>query len=302
MKPLGTWLQAARLRTLPLSIAGILAGTAMAIKLGRFDLTLFILTLATTLAYQITSNFANDYGDGVKGTDNEKRIGPQRVLQSGRLSRATLKKGVISAAGISGLLTLATLLRAFGTTQIVYLLLFLGLGGFAIWAAIKYTVGSDAYGYRGQGDLFVFLFFGLLSVLGTFFLYAQTVFPEVVLIGICIGCLSVAVLNLNNLRDMASDRESGKNTLIVRIGFRNGIRYHVFLCGLSLACLVAYLALQPSYWPEALALIPFVLIGFHLRRVLLAEGPHQLDPELKIVALSTFFVGLLLLISNNYFL
>ena len=302
MNTLGTWLQAARLRTLPLSIAGILAGTAMAVKLGLFDLMLFILTLATTLAYQITSNFANDYGDGVKGTDNERRIGPERVLQSGRLSRATLKKGVISAAVVSGLLTLATLLRAFGTSQIGYLLLFLGLGGFAIWAAIKYTVGSDAYGYRGKGDLFVFLFFGLLSVLGTFFLYAQHIFPEVLLIGICIGCLSVAVLNLNNLRDMASDRESGKNTLVVRMGFQNGIRYHVFLCGLSFLSLVAYLALQPSYWPEALALIPFILIGFHLWRVVHAEGPRQLDPELKIVALSTFFVGLLLLISNNYFL
>lgn len=302
MNTVGIWLRAARLRTLPLSIAGILAGTALANAYGYHDSILFLLTLATTLAFQITSNFANDYGDGVKGTDNERRIGPQRVLQSGRMSRQTLKKGVMTAAIVSGLLTVATLYRAFGTAHIGYSLLFLALGALAIWAAIRYTVGRNAYGYSGKGDVFVFLFFGLLSVLGTFFLYAQRLMVETLPVAICIGALSVAVLNLNNLRDMESDRESGKNTLVVKVGFRAGIRYHFLLCITALLCLLVYIGLQPDYSPGLLALLPFIPIGFHLRRVWTAGRPEALDPELKIVALSTFFIGLILYISNNYFL
>ena len=201
MQHIKVWLQAARLRTLPLSVSGILAGTALAASYGVRDGWLFLLTLCTTLSYQVTSNFANDYGDGVKGTDNDRRIGPQRALQQGALSAVALKNGIVIAAAVSGLFTLATLFRAFGQEHLGYLALFCVLGGLSIWAAIRYTVGQGAYGYRGLGDLFVFLFFGLLSVLGTLFLYTRQVTAEAFLPAIAIGALSTAVLNLNNLRD-----------------------------------------------------------------------------------------------------
>jgi 1,4-dihydroxy-2-naphthoate octaprenyltransferase len=296
------WIRAARLRTLPLSVAGILAGTGLAAAAGYRDTILFLLTLATTLAYQITSNFANDYGDGIKGTDNEKRIGPERVLQSGALAPSSLKNGVRAAALFSALLTLATLYRAFGADQLKYILLFGLLGALAIWASIRYTVGTNAYGYRGLGDLFVFLFFGLVSVQGCQFLYTEALLPEAWFPAIAIGALSTAVLNLNNLRDFNSDREVGKRTLVVKMGFRSGRIYHFVVCALAFGAQLTYVLLQESFWPWGWTLAPFVLLGLHLAKLLRTNRPENLDPELKKVALTTFFIGLLLFIVNHNFL
>lgn len=294
-------MQAARLRTLPLSISGILAGSALALSKGSSDGTLFSLMLATTIVYQITSNFANDYGDGVKGTDNEDRIGPKRALQTGALSASSLKNGIRLSAGLSALLTLVTLLYAFGMDSLGYLLLFLILGAAAIWASIKYTVGSDAYGYRGFGDLFVFLFFGLLSVVGSYFLYTRSLQGEVWLPAIAMGALSTAVLNLNNLRDSESDRKSGKQTLVVKMGYRNGVWYHFFLCFLALFSMVYYVGLQANPLEYSICLLPFIVVGVHLRKVHQTINPADLDPELKKLALSTFCIGLLLMVVNYYF-
>ncbi|MDG1573075.1 1,4-dihydroxy-2-naphthoate octaprenyltransferase [Robiginitalea sp. M366] len=302
MAALKTWLGAARLRTLPLSIAGILAGTAMARAQGLEDTLLFTLTLATTLAYQITSNFANDYGDGVKGTDNASRIGPARALQSGAISRAALKRGIWVMIAISAALTLATLLRAFGAGQLWYFLLFGLLGLCAIWASIRYTVGNTAYGYKGLGDLFVFLFFGLLSVQGCQFLYTQTLLAEAWLPAIAIGALSAAVLNLNNLRDLEPDRAAGKITLAVRLGPRWGRVYHWVLCLTGFTAMVAYVFIQPRPAMAALVLLPFLGLAWHLVCFVRAREARALDPELKKVALSTFALGLLLYLLNHYFL
>jgi len=299
---LKTWVQAARLRTLPLSISGILAGTAIAIGLGYADNLLFALMLATTVAYQVTSNFANDYGDGIKGTDNEQRIGPQRALQSGALTPASLKRGIRITAVISGILTLVTLWRAFGLASLGYFALFFLLGMLAIWASIRYTVGVNAYGYRGLGDVFVFLFFGLLSVQGSLFLYTNTLILQGWLPAIAIGALSAGVLNLNNLRDSESDRSSGKNTLVVQIGYANGVRYHLLLCALAFACMLVFVLLQQSPVIYGICLLPFVAVAVHLRTVLRAKDPASLDPELKKLALSTFFMALLLYLVSNYFL
>ncbi len=296
------WLQAARLRTLPLSVSGILAGTAVAASLGHRDRLLFWLTILTTLAYQVTSNFANDYGDGVKGTDNDNRLGPVRVLQSGALSRSGLKRGVIAAAAVSAVLTLLTLWRAFGTGHLGYLALFILLGALSIWAAIRYTVGAGAYGYRGLGDLFVFLFFGILSVMGTQFLYTLDLPAVAWLPALSIGALATAVLNLNNLRDRESDREAGKNTLIVKIGYENGRRYHTALCVLSFAAMTAYVMIRGAYWPLVFCLLPFAVIGIHLIRIWRIRKPTELDPELKKVALSTFASALLFYFAHDYFL
>ena len=302
MKEIATWVRAARLRTLPLSVSGIITGTALAIGMGTSDPILFVLLLATTVAYQVTSNFANDYGDGIKGTDNDARVGPQRVLQSGALSARSLKKGIWVSIAVSLLLTLVTLWRAFGLDSMGYFALFLMLGGLAIWAAIRYTVGANAYGYRGLGDLFVFLFFGLLSVLGSLFLYTRQWEPQALLPAVTIGALSTAVLNLNNLRDSESDRDSGKNTLVVQMGYGNGVRYHFALCFLAFVCLVWFVLIQPEPRIYAPALLPFLVVGFHLGKVRKTRDPSELDPELKILALSTFFIALLLYLANDYFL
>ena len=301
MTKISAWIQAARLRTLPLSLSGILAGTALALGSGYSDGWLLLLMLATTVGYQVTSNFANDYGDGVKGTDNEFRIGPQRAMQSGALSALDLRRGIWLSSIVSAALTLGTLLYAFGTESLGYLLLFLLLGGTAIWASIKYTVGSDAYGYKGLGDIFVFLFFGLLSVLGSYFLFTHSLALECFLPAITIGALSTGVLNLNNLRDLESDNRSGKRTLVVQMGYVNGVRYQIALCLLAFLALLFFVVIQEQPLRFVLCLIPFVFIGMHLRKVTRITDPASLDPELKKLALSTFGIGLLLLAVNYYF-
>jgi 1,4-dihydroxy-2-naphthoate octaprenyltransferase len=299
LQRLKVWLRAARLRTLPLSVSGILAGTALAAAYGYQDGWLLVLTLCTTLAYQITSNFANDYGDGVKGTDNARRIGPQRVLQQGALSEHALWNGILVCAGISAILTLATLYRAFGPEQWGYLALFCALGALSIWAAIRYTVGSGAYGYRGLGDLFVFLFFGVLSVLGTLFLYTQQLSAEALLPAISVGALSTAVLNLNNLRDWESDREAGKRTLVVLMGYRNGRRYQRVLCTTAFLAMVWFVSLRPDPSRTAWCLLPFAMVGWHLYGLGHKKNPADLDPELKKIALSTFFMTLILYLTES---
>jgi len=298
---ISAWIQAARLRTLPLSLSGILTGTALAWGAGYSDGWLLLLMLATTVGYQVTSNFANDYGDGVKGTDNEFRIGPQRAMQSGALSALDLRRGIWLSSIVSAALTLGTLLYAFGMESLGYLLLFLLLGGTAIWASIKYTVGSDAYGYKGLGDIFVFLFFGLLSVLGSYFLFTHSLALECFLPAITIGALSTGVLNLNNLRDLESDNRSGKRTLVVQMGYVNGVRYQIALCLLAFLALLFFVVIQEQPLHFVPCLIPFVFIGMHLRKVTRITDPASLDPELKKLALSTFGIGLLLLAVNYYF-
>ena len=301
MNKFTAWVAAARLRTLPLSVSGILVGTAIARSKGYEDTTLFVLALLTTLGFQITSNFANDYGDGIKGTDNKDRIGPSRALQSGALSKRELEWGIGISILISLLLAGSLLYLAFGTTAPQYLILFGTLAIISIWAAVRYTVGNKAYGYSGLGDLFVFLFFGLLSVLGSMFLFTQKLDGMSILPAVCIGALSTAVLNLNNLRDTASDIKAGKRTLVVKMGFKNGTYYHAFLIVLALITMLVY-DLQFRSWTAYLNLMVFIPLGLHLRKVLGVQDPAELDPELKKLALGTFVLALLFYFLNNKFL
>ena len=295
------WVSAARLRTLPLSVSGILVGTAIASSKGFYDTTVFVLALLTTLGFQITSNFANDYGDGVKGTDNEDRVGPVRALQSGVLNKKELEWGIGVAIVISLLLAGLLLFSAFGIEYLEYLMLFGFLAVLSIWAAIRYTVGSSAYGYFGLGDLFVFLFFGMLSVLGTLFLFSRQLEWMDLLPAITIGCLSTAVLNLNNLRDAESDSRAGKRTLVVKIGYSNGKKYHAFLILIAFLALLVY-DLQFKAWYAYLNLLVFLPLGIHLSKVLGVKDPRKLDPELKKLALGTFFLALLFYFLNDKFL
>lgn len=291
------WLQAARLRTLPLSISGILVGSFYAYSQGFINWGILSLALVTTLGLQVLSNFANDYGDGVKGTDNEHRIGPQRAIQSGAISIQSMKKGIIITALLTLLAAITLIYLSFGKDNFAYSVFFFLLGLAAIAAAIKYTVGSSAYGYRGLGDLFVFIFFGLVSVIGCYFLFAKNVDYRVVLPAVSIGLLSVAVLNLNNMRDQVSDAMSGKNTLVVKMGAKAAKIYHYTVIITALALTLTFAILNNFRTVQYIfvaAYIPFII---HIKTVFKNTVPRELDPELKKVALGTFLLSVLLCVA-----
>lgn len=287
------WLQAARVRTLPLSISGILVGGAMALQEGSFSWDILVLALLATLGFQILSNYANDYGDGIKGTDNNDRVGPKRTLQAGLLTPAQLKNGMWVTTALTLLVVLALIYVSFGREQPFHSAIYLLLGIAAIIAAIKYTVGKSAYGYRGLGDVFVFLFFGLVSVLGSYFLFT-TQWPSYHILGATsIGCLAALVLHLNNMRDRESDAKVGKNTLAVYLGKNGAVRYHNALLGLGILSWMAYLGLsdsKPLFYASGLAFFPLLM---HFLKVQKVQDHKLLDPQLKIVALSTFLLALL---------
>ncbi len=293
MVDIRSWVSAARLRTLPLSISGIIVGTTIAADEGYFNIVVFSLALGTTLGFQILSNFANDYGDGVKGTDNEDRIGPARAIQSGLITPREMKLGIIITTVATLLLAMLLIFTAFGSENFLYAFIFFFLGIGAIVAAIKYTVGIRAYGYRGLGDLFVFLFFGLVAVFGSYFLYALKVNWFVFLPAASIGLLSAGVLNLNNMRDRESDEKVGKNTLVVKLGPRNAKNYHFGLILGAVLCFVVYSALTADQLSDLLYIIGFVPLLLHLNRVGHNVSPVLLDPELKVLAITTFAISVL---------
>lgn len=296
------WIQAARLRTLPLSLSGIIVGTALARRQGFFEWDIFMLALLTTVGFQVTSNFANDYGDGIKGTDNEDRIGPARVLQSGLLSHAGLRSGIIAAATLTLLLATILLYKALGLENLLYFFLSFAICIFGIWAAIRYTVGNRPYGYNGWGDVFVFLFFGLVSVLGSCFLYTKTLYSSTLLPAVGVGLLCVGVLNLNNLRDVLSDKKHGKYTLVVKMGFANGKIYHLLLILVAFLCFLGYTCIAKIAVGQAYYLWVFLPLAFHLRKVITTHEPQKLDAELKKLALGTFLLAVLFYLAVHNFL
>ena len=287
------WLNAARLRTLPLSLSGIILGSFLAASQHQFQFLIFILAIGTTIGFQVLSNFANDYGDGVKGTDNENRVGPERALQSGIISPKQMLQGIYITIGITLLLALGLIYVSFGTENFLYSVLFFFLGIASIAAAMKYTMGKNAYGYSGLGDVFVFLFFGLLSVVGSTFLYTQSVHWTTFLPAMTIGFLSAGVLNLNNMRDRASDILSNKNTLVVKLGAEKAKIYHYFLLILGLLCSLVYVGIHYQSPFQFLFLIAFLPIVKHFITVVKNTFPANLDPELKKLALATFLYSLL---------
>ena len=304
------WIQAARLRTLPLSVSGILVGCFYAMSQSLFNWDIVIFALTTTLGLQVLSNFANDYGDGVKGTDNQDRVGPIRAIQSGAISPEAMKKAIALTAFLTLVSAVLLIYSAFKDHNVFYSLGYLALGILAIASAIRYTVGKNPYGYRGFGDLFVFLFFGWVSTLGVYFMFAKT-FAEGYLLFLpatAIGFLSVAVLNLNNMRDVLSDSQSGKNTLVVQMGSSKAKMYHYFLV-ISAMLLVLIFAILNDFttdgqfnFDQYFFVIVFVPLVLHLKRVYQNQDARTLDPELKVVALSTFFLAILLSLGLIYFL
>lgn len=292
------WFEAARLRTLPLSVSGILVGSFYAMnQLGYINWGILALSLVTTLGLQVLSNFANDYGDGVKGTDNEHRIGPQRAIQKGSITVADMKKGIIITSVLTLIAAIVLIYVSFGKDNFGYSVFFFLLGLAAIAAAIKYTVGSGAYGYRGLGDVFVFIFFGLVSVIGCYFLYTKALNPFVILPAVSVGLLSVAVLNLNNMRDQVSDAMSGKNTIVVKMGPKVAKIYHYAVIITALALTLAFAVVNQFKPVQYIFLIAYIPLLLHIKTVLNNTEPRALDPELKKVALSTFLLSVLLCIA-----
>jgi 1,4-dihydroxy-2-naphthoate polyprenyltransferase len=300
MSKVRAWISAARLRTLPLSISGILVASGAALKVDAFSLPIMILALLTTLGFQILSNFANDYGDGVKGADNAERVGPARALQSGLLTAKELKYGMVVTTLLTLFLASLLIFVAFGNKNFILSVVFFNLGIAAIVAAITYTVGKRAYGYRAMGDFFVFLFFGLVGVMGCYFLYTQQLSELILLPAASIGLLSAAVLNLNNMRDRLADAKVNKNTLAVVLGEKHVKLYHALLILVAFLCALSYFFFKETSWLSYLPLIAFLPLFLNIRTVFKNQSPPLLDPELKKVALSTFLFSLLFIIVAMY--
>lgn len=297
------WISAMRLRTLPLSLSGIIAGSAIAYYIGKWDPIIFSLAMLTTVLFQVLSNLANDLGDGAKGTDNDERVGPERAIQSGVISQSEMKRAVIVNSVLS--LISAGALIYFGTQNMPMKMIWFysGLALLCVLAAITYTVGKKAYGYHGMGDIMVFIFFGGVSVLGVFSLFAKGFINENILLASGIGLLSVAVLNLNNMRDYVNDENSGKNTIVVKMGPNQAKLYHALLILGALSSLAQFINLmkEPLLF---ISLAPGLYLLYHLRKVMQTTEPKDFDPELKKVALSTFAIALIffvvvIIIRNN---
>jgi 1,4-dihydroxy-2-naphthoate octaprenyltransferase len=287
------YIEAARLRTLPLSVSGIIVGSFIAASQGYFNWIICVLALLTTTGFQIISNFANDYGDGIKGTDNDERIGPKRAIQSGVISPKQMLFAIKISISITFLIAIVLIYVSFGKKEFLKSVVFLILGVASIVAAVKYTVGKKAYGYSGLGDLFVFLFFGLLSVCGSYYLYTKQLNFELFLPAFSIGFLSVGVLNLNNMRDRASDIKSHKNTLVVKTGAKFGKYYHYFLLISSFIFALLFIVIYYKYPFQFLFIVAYIPIARHLMVVYKNTRLRLLDPELKKLALSTFLFAIL---------
>ena len=298
------WIQAARLRTLPLSVSGIILGSFYAMSQSLFNWKIVIFALTTTLGLQILSNFANDYGDGIKGTDNADRIGPKRSIQSGNITPKQMKNAMVLTSVLTMISAMLLIYLSFKGDYLTYSLFFLMLGGLAIASAIRYTVGNTAYGYRGYGDVFVFVFFGLVSTMGIYFMFAKSFeYGQLLFLpATAIGFLSVGVLNLNNMRDEISDRKVGKNTIVVKIGGEKAKKYHYFLIISAMVLVVVFAILNNFHFDQYLFLAAYFPLTKHLLTVYRNKDPRTLDPELKKLALSTFLLSVLLSLCLIYFL
>ncbi|NNK89744.1 MAG: 1,4-dihydroxy-2-naphthoate polyprenyltransferase [Saprospiraceae bacterium] len=290
------WITAMRLRTLPLAFASIAMGAFLAASHNSFVLSIFILCVVTTLLLQILSNLANDYGDSVHGADNEERKGPSRAVQSGALSPSAMKKAII----ITSILSLVSGLYLLHISNLNFseYLIFIGFGLLAIIAAILYTNGKLPYGYKGLGDISVFIFFGLLAVVGSYYLQTRNLDPMIFLPGTSVGLFTVAVLNINNIRDIESDLAAGKKSIPARLGRKNAVVYHAILLTGGLMASLVYVSLNfTSIWQLSfLVILPALLINFNAVRTKVEAG--LLDPYLKQMALTTLIFVIVFGVTN----
>lgn len=287
-----TWLRAARLRTLPLSCSGVVLGGGLAASEGAFRPLVFVLSVLTAVLLQILSNFANDYGDAMKGADGPNRVGPKRSVASGAVSPRAMFRAVAIMSVLCLISGVALLAVSFGTDWVRWgVFLVLGIGGIA--AAIMYTMGKRPYGYRGYGDFFVFVFFGLVAVAGAYALYGAPLTRLPGLPACAAGFFATAVLNINNVRDMENDLANGKETLALRLGPHRARVYHLTLIGLGLACWIIWLIATHRWWG-----LVFLLAAAPLARsawlVYSSLRPAVLDAQLRVTSLSAGFLNIVM--------
>ena len=284
---LGAWISALRLRTLPLALSTVGAGTFLALQNDKFNWSVFLWTVLTTVLLQILSNLANDYGDSQHGADSQHRVGPTRAVQSGVITSSEMRIGVIVLVILSFLSGVQLLNIAFGLWSYQFNL-FLGIGILSILAAYTYTAGKRPYGYAGFGDLMVLIFFGLVGVGGSYYLYDQQFNFLIILPAVAIGLLATGVLNINNMRDMKSDELAGKITIPVRLGLRRAKTYHFLLLSLAIVLGLVYLYLSGLKITSTLYLLALPLVILNIVKVLNVTEAEKLDPFLKQLAISTF--------------
>ncbi len=279
---------AARLRTLPLSLSGIIVGSSIAYTEEAFDGVIFGLALLTTILFQIVSNFANDLGDAQKGTDKE-RIGEARMVQSGKITEKEMQIGILIVGVLSLISSSVLLTYAFLPDFKTEFFIFIGLALASIAAALLYTLGSKPYGYYAFGDLFVFVFFGLLGVLGSEFLYTKTFDAMSLLPASAIGFFSVAVLNLNNMRDFDNDLKNGKKTVAVLLGKKKAKYYELVLLTLPFLLTLIYVLLKfPNRYAPMLFMILMIPATQIRRKIIYTTEDAAYDAYLKPVALLCF--------------
>lgn len=281
------WLTASRPRTLPLAVASIIMGSFLAAADGGFRWLVTLLCGLTAVFLQVLSNLANDYGDSVHGADSIERLGPARAVQSGLVSAAQMRRAMLFVGVLAAVTGVGLIVSALGGAALLWLIVFALLGGAAIWAAVNYTAGGNPYGYVGLGDLFVLLFFGWVGVMGTYFLNTQQLNWLVMLPATACGLLAVAVLNINNIRDIESDKKAGKQSIPVRIGGERARQYHWLLLGGAVLCAALYVLFtndSPFQWLFVLVIPLLVRNG---RAVATTFDPLKINPLLKQMSLTT---------------
>lgn len=292
------WIVAFRPRTLPLALSCIGMGAFLAASAGAFKWDIFLLCALTTILLQILSNLANDYGDSVNGADHSEREGPTRAVQSGEITKRSMRMAMIIFVVLC-LISGIWLLKISLGGNIKAILFFFGLGILSILAAIAYTVGRKPYGYVGMGDFSVLIFFGIVGVLGSLYLFTKSIRWDHLLPAMSCGFFSMGVLNINNIRDIESDRKAGKFSLPVRIGRHKAIIYHWVLIISGLLSAIAFTIINYTTISQLIFLITipfFVDNGVSVSK----KPPGELDPLLKQMSLSTllfvilFGIGILL--------
>ncbi|UZR93958.1 1,4-dihydroxy-2-naphthoate polyprenyltransferase [Chondrinema litorale] len=281
------WIEAFRLRTLPLSLASIGMGSFLAASYGNFDPIILTLCITTTIFLQVLSNLANDYGDSKHGADSVDRLGPSRSVQAGKITANAMKNAMILFVLFSLASGIGLLYYSLGVEKILYFLIFLVLGVLSIGAAITYTAGSKPYGYAGLGDISVMIFFGWVGVAGTFYLFTESFTWDILLPASSCGFFATAVLNINNIRDIESDKKAGKRSIPVRIGATKARFYHLILLISGLITAFGYVILhyQTAYQFLFLLVLPF--LGLNIKAVYTKKSPSELDPFLKQMALTS---------------
>jgi len=300
MSNIKSWIAALRPRTLFLAVATTFCGSGIAYSTGKFNTVVCLLTMLTATVLQLLSNMANDLGDYQHGTDTTgERVGPQRTVQSGAITPKQMKKAIFIAVVCALIIGLFLIYIASQFMPKETIVLFLLLGAGSIIAAIKYTAGRNPYGYKGLGDIFSFVFFGLVSVVGTYFLHTQSLDFQPWLPAIGMGLFTVAVLNINNMRDMDNDLKSGKITVAIKLGLKNAKRYHALLTFGGIVCFVVYNILYAPVWYNYLYIPVFILFLKILADIFSIKENRLLDPYLKYTSMASFLLAVLFSVCIN---